>query len=291
MLKKIKVLICLVIACAILSVNVLAAGVVKDVKGTENSNITVKYNGKVQTLKNSSGKVVYPVIINGVVYLPVDSFASVVGMKGTYDSKTLTVNIVKPDTTVTDKQNTGTVEKSKNAGTFEDPVEFGKSFTWADKGVSKGFGYTTTVTMSVKSIKQLTEEDIKKLGFKPSTNPSISYALVDLNIVGQNVKATDAPDGLYYSITTPEIWGSYTTMEKSVIGGTDYGFDGSIKRNLDDRYPSGKNKMANGATVSKIDYSGKVLLPLIKGETNYLVISKSDYNIEYNNRRIYFKLN
>ena len=107
MLKKINVLICLAIACAVLSVNVLAAGVVKDVKGKENSNITVKYNGKVQTLKNSSGKVVYPVIINGVVYLPVDSFASMVGMNGTYDAKTLTVNIVKPDTTVTDKQNTG----------------------------------------------------------------------------------------------------------------------------------------------------------------------------------------
>ncbi len=289
MLKKIKLLICLVIACSMLSVNVLGAGVIKDVKGKENSNITVKYNGKVQTLKNASGKAVYPVVINGVVYLPVDSVASMVGMKGTYDTKTQTVNITKVDTT--SKENTGTVEKSKNAGTFEDPVEFGKSFTWTDKGVTKGFGFTSTVTMSIQSVKQITKEEIEKMGFRITSDDKVSYVLVNLNIVGQNVKATDAPDGLYYSITTPEIWGSYATNKQYVIGGTDYAFDGSIKRNLDNRYPSGKNKMANGATVSKIDYSGQVILPIVKGQTNYLVISKSDYNIEYENRKIFFKLN
>ena len=291
MLKKIKVLICLVIACAVLSVNVLAAGVVKDVKGKENSNITVKYNGKVQTLKNSSGKAVYPVIINGVVYLPVDSVASMVGMKGTYDAKTLTVNITKADTTVPEKQNTGSAQKSGNAGTFEDPVAFGKSFTWSDKSTSKGFGYTSTVTMSIQSVKPITKDEIEKMGFKVTSNDKVSYVLVNLNLVGQNVKATDAPDGLYYSITTPEIWGSYATNKQYVIGGTDYGFDGSISRNLSDRYPSGKNKMASGATVSKIDYSGQVLLPIVKGETNYLVMSKSDYSIESDERKIYFKLN
>ncbi len=291
MLKKIKLLICLVIACSMLSVNVLGAGVIKDVKGKENSNITVKYNGKVQTLKNASGKVVYPVVINGVVYLPVDSVASMVGMKGTYDTKTQTVNITKVDTTVTEKQNTGSVQKASNKGTFEDPVEFGKSFTWSDKSTSKGFGFTSTVTMSVKSVKPITKEEIEKMGFRITSDDKVSYVLVNLNIVGQNVKATDAPDGLYYSLTTPNIWGSYTTSEKYVIGGTDYGFDGSISRNLDDRYSYGKNKMANGATVSKIDYSGQVLLPLVKGETNYLVMSKSDYSIDTDERKIFFKLN
>lgn len=291
MLKKIKLLICLVIACSMLSVNVLGAGVIKDVKGKENSNITVKYNGKVQTLKNASGKVVYPVVINGVVYLPVDSVASMVGMKGTYDTKTQTVNITKVDTTVSSKENTGTVEKSKNAGTFKDPVEFGKSFTWSDKSTTDGYGFTSTVTMSIQSVKPITADEIKNLGFKISSSTDISYVMVKLNLVGQNVKATDAPDGLYYSLTTPNIWGSYTTSEKYVIGGTDYGFDGSISRNLDDRYPYGKNKMSNGATVSKIDYSGQVLLPIVKGETNYLVMSKSDYNIDTDERKIFFKLN
>jgi hypothetical protein len=92
-------------------------------------------------------------------------------------------------------------------------------------------------------------------------------------------------------LTQPEVWGSKTSSGGSVIGGTDFGFDGSIGKNTDERYPSPANKINAGSSAALIDYSGKVILPIVKGETNYLVMQRKNHDLDYDSQFIYFRLN
>ena len=189
------------------------------------------------------------------------------------------------------KKNSNTAT-SKNKGTFDDPVELGSSFSWFDESLSTSFGYESDVTMSVTGVKKLSSADITALGFDITEDLQLEYVLVSLNIICKNVTPTELEDpDIYYSNTQPSIWGSETPTGRSVIGGTDYGFDGSISRNLSDRYPSGSNTINKGSSASEINFSGDVLLPVFIGETNYLVMQKANHELEYDAQKIHFKLN
>ncbi len=67
-----------------------------DAKPTEitvqiNPNITVKYNGKAQTMKDVNGNPVYPMLYGGTTYLPVRAVSNMLGVKVDWDGATQTV--------------------------------------------------------------------------------------------------------------------------------------------------------------------------------------------------------
>ncbi len=67
-----------------------------DAKPTEitvqiNPNITVKYNGKAQAMKDVNGNPVYPMLYGGTTYLPVRAVSNMLGVKVEWDGETQTV--------------------------------------------------------------------------------------------------------------------------------------------------------------------------------------------------------
>jgi hypothetical protein len=307
MKRKISILVVLV---AVLSLSTFADGLVKDIKGKENKGIKVTYNGKLQEMKDGVGNVVYPVIINGTTYLPVRAIASTLGVEITWDGASQTVNISDggsevptdlpptiptPDPTPTTPDPTPTTPTTPaptvNAGTLADPVEFGKTFTWEDENKSKSYGFKSTASVSVTKAVKLTSTELVAMGFKASTDPEIEYYKVSLVIKGKNVTPTTLDTAyLVYSNTQPSIYGSISKSGVKVIGSTAYGFDGSISRAMSDRYAGVSTKINKGSIAAEVNYSGDIILPVVKGEECYLVIRKANSELENNSRNIHFKL-
>ncbi len=70
-----------------------ATTALKKVTGYENPNIKVTVDGVPTDIKDSAGKVVSPVNINGSNYIPLKSISDITGKSVTFDSKTSTVVI------------------------------------------------------------------------------------------------------------------------------------------------------------------------------------------------------
>ena len=61
--------------------------------------ITIQYNGETQTMKNATGRTVYPVVYQGTTYLPVRAVAGMLGVPVDWDGNTQTVYLgTKPQT-------------------------------------------------------------------------------------------------------------------------------------------------------------------------------------------------
>lgn len=307
--KKSTVIFLMLFIFVALSATAFAAG--KWVKAWQDDTLKIKFNGVAQTFTDpDDGSRIVPLIYNSRTYLPVKAIATLAGLDANYDDSTHSVlltdseniaNSPKPTkdsnsynegktTKPVNTPSTGTM--SSNAGTIGDPVKFGTLFSWAEESKSASFGFKSNVTMSVTNVKKLTSADITAMNFKPDTDSRIEYVLVSVDLKGKNVTPTTIADSyIYYNLTQPKIWGSVSSLEKYIIGGTEYGFDGSIDRNMSAKYPSDANKIKKGSSVAKIDYSGNIILPIIKGETNYLVMEKANSDLEYESRKIYFALN
>ena len=68
-----------------------AADTVKTITATLSYDITVKYNGETQELKDAAGNQVYPISYNGTTYLPVRAVADMLGIEVNWDGPTQTV--------------------------------------------------------------------------------------------------------------------------------------------------------------------------------------------------------
>lgn len=89
-----KFLITLILALTLISSNMVYAAVIP----TEvelNQNLTITYNGKVQTFKDVNGKVVYPLSYQGTTYLPVRAISNLYDAKIEWIGETSTVVINK----------------------------------------------------------------------------------------------------------------------------------------------------------------------------------------------------
>lgn len=68
------------------------------IKATLSPDVTVKYNGEVQTMKDATGTVVYPVLYNGTTYLPIRAVSNMLGIAVDWDQATRTVLLGETDT-------------------------------------------------------------------------------------------------------------------------------------------------------------------------------------------------
>lgn len=68
-----------------------AAGLSQKISAILDGEIAIKFNGKVQTFKDTNGNTVLPISYNGTTYLPVRAVSNLVGLNVDFDSKTNTV--------------------------------------------------------------------------------------------------------------------------------------------------------------------------------------------------------
>lgn len=88
---KVKVSSLLTLICiAAFSITAIAAAATT-VQATLSPDITVKYNGVVQTMKDVSGTEVYPIVYNGTTYVPIRAVSNMLGIAVDWESSTKTV--------------------------------------------------------------------------------------------------------------------------------------------------------------------------------------------------------
>ena len=92
MKKKIGRTLCITSAMVVcFSSGVLAAGNIQNITAQINRGISVKLDGKNQTMYDATGKRVYPVIYQGTTYLPVRSISNMLGVDIAWDNATSSV--------------------------------------------------------------------------------------------------------------------------------------------------------------------------------------------------------
>lgn len=311
-----KILLTLILLVTV-SASLSASSLIREITGKENKGISVTFNGVKQTLKDGHGNVIYPVIIDGSSYLPVKAITEMAGCEIAWDGATKTIAITRKEGTPADagavptdlpNVNDGkkpthtpsapanptttpstTPSTSTNAGTLEDPIAFGTSFTYDDfENYNKEYETNARYNITVTGMEVVTRDEIAELGFeRPEDNPLYDYALVTLKVNASNIKLLGT-EYRFLSNVYPEVWGISTPQGSQIICGTDYGFDQSFQKAMDNAV--GFQKVNNDNKTHSYEVEGKVLVTIFKNIDNYLVIERGDSTLEYDTRKIFFKL-
>ncbi|HEY9061191.1 MAG TPA: stalk domain-containing protein [Pseudobacteroides sp.] len=309
-LKKVSL-----VTLVVLITSVIAAGMVwsvsttRKVDATANDSIKVYYDGQLKTFTENDGSKISPVIINGRTYLPLRAIADLVGLGVNWEDATQSIKLTSGNSGIPDKDNTpvqiqpgatkapettpvlGTpapASTSKNAGTLSDPIKLGETYSWSatekyiNSTISANYSYT------VKKVEPVTLEEITKLGVKPDAK--FDYAMVTVEQKVSNAKINSG-DAYISSAFRRSIWGSKTPSGDGVIGGIDFGFDGSLDEVSDNVTKDSQGLLGKikAGEAKSFTCEGKIILPLTKGKESYLVITK-DSSLEYSVRHLYFRL-
>ncbi len=307
-----------------LIVSIIAAGMVwsvsatRKVDATANDNIKIYYDGNLKAFTETDGSKISPVIIGGRTYLPLRAVADLVGLGVEWVSDTQSIKLtsnnsgipykdntpvqtqpsastapstVAPSTTAPVSSTPAPANSSKSAGTLADPIKLGETFSWSANENYIDTTASADYTCTVKKVEPITYEEVTKLGFKvTSDKDKIEYAMVTLDMSVSNAKITSGDAYLYLPFMR-DILGTQTPSGASIIGGTDYGFEGSLQRAAEsvNKDSEGYSKKIKAGEVHNYKYEGKVILPLTKGQENYLRLTK-DSSLEYSVRHAFFKL-
>lgn len=309
-LKKASLVILVVLITSVLAVGMVwSISTTRKVDATANDNIKVYYDGQLKTFTENDGSKISPVIINGRTYLPLRAVADLVGLGVEWENATQSIKLTSDNSGIPNKDNTpvqtqpsaskapettpvlGTpapASTSKYAGTLQDPVKLGETYTWSasekyiNSTISADYSYT------VKKVQPVTFEELTKLGFKPDSK--FDYALVTVEQKVSNAKISSG-DAYISSAFRRNIWGSKTPSGAAIIGGTDFGFDGSLDEVSDNITKDSQGLLGKikAGDVKSFTCEGKIILPLTKGQDNLLVITK-DSSLDYSVRQLYFRL-
>lgn len=103
------------------SSNKAVEGKAKDVSVQVRKDFTIVIDGKEQTFRTSSGKVIYPLLYEGSTYLPLRAIGQIMGKAVDWDSDTKTVTLTSEGFTVTDADTFGDKKDTvTDADTFRD---------------------------------------------------------------------------------------------------------------------------------------------------------------------------
>lgn len=179
---------------------------------------------------------------------------------------------------------------SKADATLKNPVALNETFTWSENKDFLKDKISGTYSVTINSVKKISRDDVANLGFrKPQDDDKVEYALVDVTYEVKNatLKKGSGDGWAYLNVGWDiDIWGIKTPAGDSIIGATDYGFDGSLSRAMDE--VTNLKKIYPGDTES-FKATGKVLMTLYKGKTNYLVIRNETID-DYYSSFMYFSL-
>lgn len=319
-----KMLLTTAVAMLVVSVSsvAFAAGSLIQITAYQNKAISIEVGGKRVNLTEGSENL-YPIIYEGRTYVSAKSVAEALGATVKWNASRQVVEITPsgsvPDnagvpykdnsttntptntTPSTPTPNTTTPSTSgtasTNKGTLSDPIKLGTAFTYNDNWNYKEGIYDTThaqYTVTLKKVTPISREQIAALGFvRPEDDSKVNYVLVDMDLKVKNaqIKAGSDKDEdgyTYLSTFTPDIWGVKTTSGNSIIGSTDYGFDGSLDRETTKVLPD--IPKINPGEKGSYEVSGQILMPVVVGEENYFVLQRKDVNLEYDASFIYFKM-
>lgn len=304
------------------AIGAVASNGIEKIQASLNHNIKFLLNGSAWSPKDPSGKTLSALVYKGSTYVPLRSVSEALGAAVDWDASTSTITIdgddnngipyndassnnsgTKPSTGNTNNSgsnsnNSGNSNKSNtsapSAGTttatasLSDPVPFGQTFKYSDKNAYDDIDYSFDYAITVTNVEILTHSQAVDLRYNVKNDDKIEYALVTLNTSMSNAKVkASSEDGLMTSVYfRADIWGSKTTNNQGIIGGTNHGFEGSLSDALFDNL--GISKISVGKTGS-YDITGKIIIPITKGSTNYLVLTKKDRS-DYQASQLHFKL-
>jgi len=277
---------------------------VRKVDATANDNIKILYNGQLKSFTETNGSKISPVIINGRTYLPLRSVADLAGMGVEWEGTTQTIRLssngvpapTQPannnPTPASTPVSSAPANTSKSVGTLNDPIKLGETLSWsATEKTTSTVTSSADYTFTVKKVEPISVEEINKLGIKVSSDPTkIEYVMVTAEQTVSNAKLLSGETYMYTTFCR-HIVGSKTSSGKSIIGGRDYGFTGSLRDNAGKATEDAKGfklKIAPGQ-VHNYKYEGKILLPITKGEVNYMSVTK-DSSLDYSIRQAFFSL-
>lgn len=168
------------------------------------------------------------------------------------------------------------------SATFESPTPFGSAYVWSGTKETTAETYEYKYTYAVKNVKPLTAAEIEEFNLKVNDDDRLEYKIVDV-FVSADIKLTSRNEGgsLYLTYFLPSLIGSTASDGSMVIGGIDYGFEGSLRKSLQTTANSKKISVGQSGSYS---VEGKIILPVIKGEKSYLTL-RSD-----SGEKLYFSL-
>jgi hypothetical protein len=318
--KKASLVILIVLITSIIAASMVwSISATRKVDATANDNIKIYYDGQLKAFTESDGSKISPVVINGRTYLPLRAVADLVGLGVEWESATQSIKMTSNNSGVPYRDNTpvetqpssskapeaskpvlntpiptpatqSPVNSSKSSGTLTDPIKLGETYSWSatekyiDSTISANYSYT------VKKVEAITDDGVAKLGFRTDNEAKFDYALVTVEQRVSNAKIS-SEYAFISSAFRRDVWGSKTPSGYSVIGGNDSGFAGSLDEASDNatKDSEGYMKKIKPGDVVSFTCEGKILLPLTKGQENYLVITK-DSSLEYSDRQLYFRL-
>ncbi|MDP4179879.1 MAG: stalk domain-containing protein [Bacillota bacterium] len=293
---------------------------IRKIEATANDNIKVYYDDQLKSFTETDGSKISPVIINGRTYLPLRAVADLVGLGVEWDSASQSVKLSSNNSGVPYKDNSPVVTNSQapastqpanntpapvsaqpssntsastsnNSATLTDPVKLGETYSWSASEDYLGSKASANYSFVVKKVEPITASDISKLGFKTSSDSNkFDYVMITAEQSVSNAKLASGEAYLNLAFYR-EIWGSKTPSGDSVIGGTDFGFTDSLKDSSEEvtKDSNGFLKKIKPGDVENFKYEGKIILPLTKGQENFLVLEK-DQSLSYENKFIYFRL-
>lgn len=314
--KKVLAIICVISLALSVGAVAYADSALRQITAYQNQALKVTVNGSAVDMSSEDGTM-YPIVYDGHSYVSAKAVAEKLGATVKWNNDTQTVEItssgsVPSNAGIPDKDNSGSKPSpgtptpapqtrpstSGNTGSLTDPVALGSTFTYTDNwNYKEGEHDTTSVqyAVTVKKVAPITRDEIAALGFrKPETSTTVDYVMLDVNVKATNATMKKGSDSgelgyAYLRSYTPQIWGSKTLDgDAKIIGGTDYGFDGAFKKMLEDKADFTKITPGNPGSY---EVSGKILLPIVKGQNNLFVLQKQDTDLEYDSKMIHFKLN
>ena len=302
------------VTVAIITGTVWGANALRKVDAIVNDSIKIYYDGDLITLTDMDGSKISPVIIDGRTYLPLRAISEVVDIGIEWDGNTKSIYMTSDgnnDTpisqvTPTPVNNTPTSQvtptpvkntsqpsntTNKNAGTLEDPIKFGDTYYWSAREKYIDTYASADYSFSVLDVEPITIDYINSLGFRVDSDTSqIEYVMATVKVTVSNGKIESGEAYMELPFYR-SIWGSKTNNGVSIIGGTDFGFDGSLNRASQDAVTDSEGfiKEITAEDICNFSYTGKVILPITKNAENYLVITK-DISLDYDSRFTYFRL-
>jgi hypothetical protein len=272
-----------------------------------NKGLTLKVDGEVLKPTEDDGSRLYPIVYNGRTYVPAKVVAEKLGASVDYNSAgngTVIITsganrdfddqegrpVKDAEPSSNDKTSSENVSTSDNgSGTLSSPIAMNQKYTWTATENYIGDDMTGTYSYTVKGVKKISLDDVEDLGFRrPEAKDNVEYALVDIAVEVKNaeLKERSGQGYAYLSAWARDIWGVKTPTGESIIGATDYGFDGSLDSAVRDA--CNFKKVTPGMKES-FKAQGKVLMTLYKNKTNYMVIRNHAIE-DYDSSFIYFKL-
>jgi len=315
----------IVLSCSLVftTIGVAASSGIEKISASLNHNIKFVLNGSNWQPKDANGNKLSALVYNGSTYVPLKAVSEALGAEAKWNSSTSSITINTGDQSGvpyldgdnSSNNNSGSNSSNSNSnssnpssssndndnededssgpigslGSYGNPVPFNTSFTFSDNYSYEGFETSATYTYSITKTEPITRDQITKLGFqKPDSADDINYVLVTVKVSVKNAKLVKSKNkDEYISVYfEPRIWGSKTVDNEYIIGGTSYGFDGSLNGAVDKAVGYKKLKVGESTSYSA---TGKVILPIVKGKENYIVINKRDSS-NYDDSLKHFKL-